>query len=158
MKIVVVSDTHGYVDGVVELINRLDDIDLVIHLGDYVDDAIDIKHSIDVKIEYIKGNCDVYSKVDALKEKILKIEGYEILLTHGHDYDVKYGLDKLYYRCKELGVDVALFGHSHVWCVENYDDVLFVNPGSPTIPRGGNKASCALLTIGEEIEVKYLQL
>ena len=32
-------------------------------------------------------------------------------------------------------VDVVVFGDTHFEMVEEHDGVLFVNPGSPTIPR-----------------------
>ena len=39
MKIFVISDTHGRTEKVEEVWNRLTDVDLVLHLGDYEKDA-----------------------------------------------------------------------------------------------------------------------
>lgn len=159
MKIVVVSDTHGMVGNVIKLINKLDDVDLIIHLGDYLKDAIEIADKLDVKCVYVKGNCDIFSSGKVEEEKILEIEGRKLLLTHGHKYNVKYGLDRLYYKVKELEVDIVLFGHSHISINEQYDNILFLNPGSTTYPKGGTKESVALLTIdNKEINSTILNI
>ncbi|WP_066498060.1 metallophosphoesterase [Abyssisolibacter fermentans] len=159
MKIVVVSDTHGMVGNVIKLINKLDDIDLIIHLGDNLKDAIEIENKLGVECIFVKGNCDMFSCAKAGEEKILEIEGRKLLLTHGHKYNVKYGLDRLYCKVKELEVDIVLFGHSHISVNEQYDNILFLNPGSATYPKGGTKQSVALLTIdNNEINSSILNL
>ena len=36
-------------------------------------------------------------------------------------------------------IDVYLYGHTHIWKLEkNFRDVLLVNPGSTSLPKGGN--------------------
>ena len=32
-------------------------------------------------------------------------------MCHGHKYGVKYGYNSIYYRGKEIGADIVLFGH-----------------------------------------------
>jgi len=58
------------------------------------------------------------------------VEGYKIFLTHGHLYGVKSGLQNLYYKSKEEGADIALFGHSHIAVNEEIGGIVFLNPGS----------------------------
>lgn len=50
-------------------------------------------------------------------------------------------------------LQAALFGHTHIPLVEAQGDVLLVNPGSLSRPRGGSAPGCALLTI-EQGEVR----
>lgn len=146
MKIVVISDTHGYVDSSIKAINNIDGVDLIIHLGDYTKDAEAIKKALKITTINVKGNCDVHA-LDIPDDDIIEIEGKKIFLTHGDLYGVKQGLNTIYYKAKELNVDVALFGHSHISTLIEYDGVLFLNPGSPTLPRAGSSKSIGLLYI-----------
>ena len=42
-------------------------------------------------------------------------------------------------------IDVYLFGHTHIWKLEkNFRGVLMVNPGSTSLPKGGNPPTFGL--------------
>jgi len=148
MKIVVISDTHGYVENCIKAINSINGIDLVIHLGDYTKDAEAIKKALKITTINVKGNCDIYD-LETPDDNIIEIEGKKIFLTHGDLYRVKQGLNSIYYKAKELNADVALFGHSHISTLIEYDGILFLNPGSPTLPRAGASKSIGLLYIDQ---------
>jgi uncharacterized protein len=47
-------------------------------------------------------------------------------------------------------VDVVAFAGTHHPLVGNYDDILFVNPGSPTLPEAGTAPSVAIIDIGDK--------
>ncbi|SHH74001.1 hypothetical protein SAMN02745135_01907 [Caloranaerobacter azorensis DSM 13643] len=151
MRIVVLSDTHGNIDFVIKEIKKIENVDLLLHLGDYSRDVDRMREILKVDIINVKGNCDFYD-YSTKEEEIIQIEGKKILLTHGHRYNVKFGINNLYYRSKELGVDVVLFGHSHVPVLLKHDGVLFFNPGSPTHPRGGSSRSYGILDIDDEVK------
>lgn len=146
MKIAVVSDTHGTLDTTLDTLNKIDDIGLILHLGDYVKDARKIKQETGIETVYIRGNCD-YLEFGIEEDKVLDIEGKKIFMTHGHKYDVKCGVNKVFYRGKELGADIILFGHSHIAMMIEHEDILFLNPGSPDTPRGGSDGSIAIIEI-----------
>lgn len=148
MKIAIISDTHGYVQGCIDALNKIDGIDMIIHLGDYTKDAKTIKEAFNIAMVNVKGNCDLYD-LETPDDDILEIKGKKILVTHGDLYRVKQGLNDIYYKAKELNVDVALFGHSHTSTLVEYDGVLFLNPGSPTLPRAGTSKSIGLLYIDD---------
>ena len=40
-------------------------------------------------------------------------DGIKIFFTHGHKWGVKYSTDRLFYKAKEIGAQIALFGHTH---------------------------------------------
>ena len=61
---------------------------------------------------------------------MIEEEGLSVFCCHGHRYGVKSGLARLAARAKELGCEVALYGHTHRAAVEEVDGVLCVNPGS----------------------------
>src|SRR5690554_6240404 len=107
MKIAIISDTHGYVQGCIDALRKIDGIDMIIHLGDYTKDAKAIKEAFNTTMVNVKGNCDPYD-FDTPDDDILEIKGKRILVTHGDLYRVKQGLNDIYYRAKELNVDVAL--------------------------------------------------
>ena len=63
-------------------------------------------------------------------QRIIEIKGKKIFMCHGHKYGVKYGYNSIYYRGKEVGADIVLFGHSHLPIIEEYDGLILMNPGS----------------------------
>lgn len=146
MKILVLSDTHGYLDECHQLKKKIDKIDMIIHLGDYSQDVADVKKIFNVDILNVRGNCDPSDK-KSKDEMIVTLEGKKFFLTHGHMYGVKRNLNGIFYRAKELEVDLVMFGHSHVPVSTTYDDILLFNPGSISMPRGGSKNSYGIIEI-----------
>ncbi|KNF07225.1 phosphoesterase, MJ0936 family [Gottschalkia purinilytica] len=158
MRIVVLSDTHGSIDNSILKISQLKDVDIIIHLGDNVKDAINLKEKLGIEVIYVKGNCDFLGEKSD-EEKIISLNNKKFFITHGHLYDVKKDMNKIFYRGKELGANVILFGHSHVPTVVKYEDILLLNPGSPTKPRIGSNKSIGLIEIkNDHIEGEILAL
>ncbi len=156
MKIVVVSDSHGNLSNFLELL-KLIDYDLVIHLGDLTDDARLIKAGINKDLIYVRGNCDSYD-LETKEEEVLEVAGKKIFISHGHKYNVKENLNRIYYRGQELGADLVLFGHTHIPYIRRGHPSLF-NPGSLSLPRFGQEATYGVLEIfGEEIRMKIKEI
>lgn len=150
MKIGVVSDTHGYIGRAIKALKGIENLDMIIHLGDYVIDAKEIEEKMKLKVIYVRGNCDFLdSGVDY--EKTLEIEGKKIFITHGHKYDVKNGVSKVFYRGKEEKADIVLFGHSHMSTKVESEGVIILNPGSSTEPRNGSEASIGLIILKDGV-------
>ena len=148
MKIAVFSDTHGDIDELTKILNEESDIDLIIHLGDYSKDTKRIKEVTNIELVNIKGNCDI-NDLTLESEKIIEINKVKIFMTHGHKYGVKSGIDRIYYRAKELNVNIVLFGHSHIPLNLVEDNILFLNPGSISLPRSGYKKSYGIVEISD---------
>lgn len=158
MKILVVSDTHGNVNLVLQNIVNMEKFDMLFHLGDYVDDAEKISKLFGIPTITVRGNGDMQRK-DYKYEELVEIQGKKIFLTHGHKYNVKQGLNNLYYRALELNADIVLFGHTHVPMVEEIDGLIIMNPGSPTYPRGIiRKNTIGVLTIDQIVEGKIIEI
>ncbi len=158
MKIGIISDTHGGLDQAEKAVNSMGQIDLLVHAGDTYTDAEYIKNKFNIEVIAVSGNTDGLSNNPS--EKILTLEGKKIFLTHGHRYGVKYGLDKLYYRALELEADIVIYGHSHMPLYIKEGNVIVINPGSPSRPRGGSKPSYALLEINSnqiDVEIKNVE-
>lgn len=111
MRILIISDTHGYTDNVIDYVESNKKPDMIFHLGDYVRDGVKIGNIFDIPIKIVRGNGD-YMEEDFNYDEIVKIKDKKILLTHGHKYNISYSIDRLFYRGKELGVDYILFGHT----------------------------------------------
>jgi len=157
MKLVIISDTHGEIDKSIEILKSLSDVDLFIHLGDYSKDAKEIQIKTGIDMINVKGNCDINDN-EVSEEEIIEVKGKRIFLTHGHRYNIKWGLDNLYYRARELEVDAILFGHIHQPVNIDDGDILIFNPGSISKPRGGSKKSYGIITIDRDINSKIIEL
>jgi len=132
MKLAIVSDCHGEWKQVVEKLKGIL-CDGLICLGDFTQDGEKIARELNLDFWGICGNCDLTCQHPY--EQILELEGVKILLTHGDRYHVKSNLLNLQYHALELGCDLALFGHNHLWCDEQADNVRLCNPGSASRPR-----------------------
>ena len=150
MLIGVISDTHRYKWVIEDAVKKMGEVDMIIHLGDNVQDVEEIAKYFKGKIISVKGNCDSSKSVPG--EIIENIEGKKFLITHGHKYDVKNSMTRLKLRALEVSADVVLFGHSHASGIAYEDGIWFVNPGSPAVPRDGF-FSVALIKL-EDGEVK----
>lgn len=146
MKIMVFSDTHGNIRPALEMIARMQaseiDIDHIIHCGDYYRDGQAIEEETGIPVTAVRGNCDGQREREF---KILETPAGKILITHGHAENVKFSLVNLYYLALDNGCATACYGHTHVADKRKEGDVLLLNPGSLTHPRGGSRPSCALL-------------
>lgn len=148
MIIAVVSDTHGIVLPVAYSLQR-NKVDIVLHLGDYASDAKKIEQITGMEIYAVAGNCDKNSK-DVPEELVLEIRRKKFFLTHGHNYDVDNGIDKIVEKAKEVGADYALFGHTHVHIRERVDGITVLNPGSTTLPRKGDTKGYYIINLIEK--------
>lgn len=158
MKIVVVSDTHGNNKEVIEKISEMERPDLLFHLGDYIEDGIKICTALGIDTIMVKGNGDQGNKIYN-EDELIEISGRKIFLTHGHRYDVRYGITNLYYKALELNVDMVLFGHTHVPINIEENGIIFMNPGSPSIPRTQSKAkTIGLIDINDKIYTKIIEI
>lgn len=129
MKIIVVSDTHGSYRNFKKVMELNRNADIIVHCGDSRDELDDIKFEFrDKKFVTVKGNCDFMTMLPLSEE--FTADGVKFFVTHGHMYNVKYGLLDLFMAAKEKQADIALFGHTHVPHDEVVDGIRLFNPGS----------------------------
>lgn len=142
VRLAVFSDTHGIIAPACTAI-RAYGPDMVIHLGDYVRDALSLQEVFPaLDIRYVRGNCDVGMK--ATEDLLLELEGVKIFATHGHAYSVKWQLDTLGNKAYFEGARLCLFGHTHQKLYLRYQSLELLNPGSA---GAGEEASFALITL-----------
>ncbi len=135
MKILIFSDSHKRMDGMKLAVLR-EQPELVLHLGDHISDMRSLQMEYPaVRMIGVKGNCDFTSLESDENTRLITIEEKRILMTHGHLYNVKFGLDKLMWYAMEQQADIVLFGHTHRPLRDMYKEMWVVNPG--TIGSGG---------------------
>ncbi|HZJ85255.1 MAG TPA: metallophosphoesterase [Syntrophomonadaceae bacterium] len=149
VKIAVVGDTHGRIEAITRELKKIA-INHFIFTGDFYSDAKRISHHAQTSFDGVLGNCDPYDH-NLHEELFLEIADKKIYIVHGHQYNVKRDLHRLFYRAQELGAHIVIYGHTHMANCEYIEDILFINPGSPSRPRGGSEATYILLEIGENI-------
>lgn len=150
MKLLVISDTHGYIYNAKKAIEKNPDVGIVLHLGDYCRDAVQLCQLYpDIKMEYVYGNCDM-GVAGISSEKIIEIAGKKIFMTHGHRYSVKRDHIRLLEKAEEYSADLVLYGHTHISIIESVKNILIVNPGSISESRNENPESYAVLDITKE--------
>lgn len=157
MRIIVLSDTHGNNREFLDAIMYDRRPDMIIHLGDYVDDGKKIAKIIGVPSMIVKGNGDFGNEYR--EEEIISLNDKKIFLTHGHRYGVRYGLDNIIYRGMELNVDMVLFGHTHIPVNIKEENMIILNPGSPSFPRGlfADK-TFGIIDIDNEIKTEIIKI
>ena len=157
MRIIVLSDTHGYINNVVGKMMTMYKPDLIIHLGDNARDGEKISQELGIESIVVKGNCDLGSIYN--EDELIEIKGKKIFLTHGHRYDVNGGLNRIYYKGLEIGADIILFGHTHIPINIKEDNLIIMNPGSPTNPRKADKIpTFGLIDIKENIITSIIDI
>ena len=129
MKIIVVSDTHGSYRNFRQVMQLNRHADIVVHCGDSRDEVDEIRMEFPDKVYYtVKGNCDFGSMLPLTEE--FTVEGVRFMATHGHLFNVKYGMLDISLAAREKGADIVLFGHTHIAMDEVVDGIRYFNPGS----------------------------
>ncbi len=158
MRILIVSDTHGYTENIITYIENNKKPDMIFHLGDYVSDGIEIGKRFNIPTKIVKGNGD-YMEEDYNFDELVKIKGKKMLLTHGHKYNINFSIDRLFYRGRELGVDYIFFGHTHIPYIDKIKDIIIMNPGSPSRPRSRDgRKTFAIIDIGKTTNEKLIEI
>ena len=151
MRLLVISDTHGFIEDAIEIYNN-GSYDAVVHLGDHYEDAEKIRSETGAAVIAVKGNCD-YGHRDK-RTRVLNTEFGRILLVHGHEQRVKQGLTSLAYTALDLDCQAVFFGHTHIPFYDEADDLIMLNPGSLTYPYSAEKGpSYAIVEIDEDGEL-----
>ena len=155
VKILVVSDSHGNNENVRRAIDLESPFDVFVHCGDLEGAPSAFVGNGEFDVRIVRGNCD-YGK-DLPKEWEFKAAFFNVWVTHGDRYDVKYDEDltRLRKAAKKKHADIVLFGHSHyAEIVEDKESgIILVNPGSIASSIGSGRATYAVLDITEDYEV-----
>ena len=132
MTILVLSDSHSSLRFMRQCADTIRP-DVLVHLGDYFDDAVVLKEEYPQILVYqVPGNCDRYRCPPGLPEILVEnICGVRVYMTHGHRHQVKMSIGLLLKDARAAKADIVLYGHTHAADCHREDDGLWVmNPGS----------------------------
>ena len=152
-RILIFSDTHGYIDNCISVISGDNHVNMIIHAGDCARDAEDLASIFpDIPLYYVRGNNDWYSTAPG--DITLEVGGKRIFVTHGHDFAVKYEADyrTLVNRGSAVDADLIVFGHTHKSYTDYRGKMTILNPGSV---RFGKTYAIAEID-GQELRTKIL--
>lgn len=161
MKILIASDIHGslkYCNKLVEQYKK-EGCEKLILLGDILyhgprndlpegynpKGVIALLNGISDEILTVRGNCeaevdDMVLDFNVLAEyALLYVKKRLVFLTHGHKFNPQ-NMPML-----KKG-DILFNGHTHVSKIEEINDILYVNPGSVSIPKENTKRGYVILT------------
>lgn len=147
----VISDTHGFLSP--DIFQVFKGVDSIVHAGDIDKPQIlDALGSI-APVIAVRGNMDsgAWSKKLSVT-KLIHVGTSYIYIIHDK---LKLDLDPV-----AAGISIVVSGHTHEpYVKKDKSGVLFLNPGSASLPRKGHAASVALLKlIGGSRYVTFVDL
>ena len=164
MKWLIASDIHGASDYCKKLIERyeIESADKILLLGDILyhgprnalpkeynpTEVINMLNAKRNDILAVRGNCD--TEVDQMvldfpimaEYAIITVGERMIFATHGHNFN-KNNLPPLHTG------DILLHGHTHIPVCEEFNNYVYCNPGSVSIPKEDSPNSYMILENGE---------
>ena len=156
----VFSDTHGDISLADQVITRFPEASHIVHLGDFTRDArrLEARHPGKTFLA-VSGNCDYEGDSDKYpNERVVKVENKRLLLVHGHRYSVKNGYDRLFRKAEKDQIDLVLCGHTHISADISINGRHIFNPGSLSLPGGGDRPTYGLVEIGHGlIETRIME-
>lgn len=169
MRIGLIADTH--MPGAREqlwpqVFSAFEDVDCILHAGDlHTLDVVDQLQRL-APVYVARGNGDLGISDDRIRDHwLLAFDDISIAMIHRLPSPDRRADRLTDYANRHFGVnaspDVIIYGHTHQEAVHDVEDRLYVNPGSPTLPRN---QSLRLGTIGilelddREITATILQL
>ena len=134
MRLLVLSDSHGRKNLLLEAVELHPEADAVIFLGDGERDIDFVKElHPEIKLYAVCGNCDFNSDLPPFI--LEKFGGAIVYAAHGHNESVKYSLSGLMIKARSCNASIALYGHTHVPDTKYEDGIWYVNPGSVSVGK-----------------------
>ncbi|RRK30111.1 metallophosphoesterase [Schaedlerella arabinosiphila] len=157
MRILIVSDTHGYHKNLDRALESAGEVDMFIHLGDVEGGEEYINAVVGCEKHVVRGNNDFFS--DLPKEEEFYIGEKKVFITHGHAYCVSLDPQQIKEEGKARNADIVMFGHTHRPYLEQDGSITVLNPGSLSYPRQeGRKGSYMIMETKDQGEAEFHQL
>lgn len=156
-RLLIIADTHGYLDAARRAIVDEGPWDHVIHLGDSMLDAVGLSAELGIDVVAVRGNDEFDDSPDYEDVLVFEAGGVRFRATHGHELDFdpvgvdcERKIEELAIRARASGSRVALFGHTHVALAREVEGVLVFNPGAMG-PGDGRRAHGRIEVEGGEV-------
>jgi putative phosphoesterase len=128
MKVIILSDSHGSFGTLKKIVESERPFDLLIHLGDGLEELLRLSRIVEFRFDAVNGNGDPAGMYPL--ELTLNLGGQICFFTHGHHYGVNQGVSQLVAAAKKNKARYAFFGHTHQAFREQIKGVELLNPGS----------------------------
>lgn len=170
MRIGVISDTHGSIGAWQKAYERfLHQTDLIIHCGDLLyhgprnplpdayqpDELCAIFNRLEQPIVFVRGNCDAEvdqmildHPIEAPSAHIITAR-WRILVHHGHQ-------NRLPVKTKHF-YNLIISGHTHLPEIKKENGVIYLNPGSPSLPKNEPKTPTIALIDETAIVIRDIE-
>lgn len=148
------SDTHGNVVIGERIVKNIENMDLLIHAGDFIKDAEKLAERLSIRVEAVVGNCD-YPRTSP-QELTLDLEGVKVYITHGHRFEHHDFFNSMMERAGEVEADLVVFGHTHLATSFKEGNTVFFNPGSISSPRLRGPTYGIIKINGGKVETEIL--
>lgn len=160
MRIIFISDIHGITKNLDYIKKIFDDLncDRIVVLGDLFNGPSSLKYynplyvleflnSFKDKIICMRGNCDFNINLKNCNFVVheglfkIKIDNHDFYFNHGNRYN--------YDNIGDIQNGILIYGHEHKPYIRKKGNVLCVNPGSISLPRGNFMESYLLYDNGK---------
>ncbi|MFW9825674.1 MAG: metallophosphoesterase family protein [Candidatus Thorarchaeota archaeon] len=155
MRIGIISDTHGYLPP--QVFSIFKDADYIFHAGDIGDAGIISELEIVCPVFAVYGNIDTYPITNRYPRLLVQdIDSKIFYLVHDI---VNVRLHRYELFKKNIKPDIVIYGHSHKPGYQVYQNVLYLNPGSASLPKGKDKGTVAILnTDKNQLEPEFIKI
>ena len=160
MLIGLISDTHIPDRARVipeKVLTSFKDVDLIIHAGDLTTTRVIDELEEIAPVIAIQGNMDRVAGLKLPNAKVIEAEGVKIGVVHGEVYP-RGDTQQLLYLARQLDVKILVSGHSHQPKIEQVEDVLLLNPGSPIVPRLADRTVMLLEINDNNVDVEIIKI
>ncbi|GHU54353.1 phosphoesterase [Clostridia bacterium] len=150
-RIIVMSDSHGKVTPMKEIVRHNPEVKTFFFLGDGEGDIEHILREYPCKNIYrVRGNCDFGNTIPLLFSTTLEYSNVTITAVHGHLQNVKITKSYLHQLAKDTNADIVLYGHTHKPEIVYDDGIYYVCPGSVSESRSGGNPTFAFIDITDD--------
>lgn len=143
MKIGLISDSHiphaaKFLPP--QVFKAFSGVDLILHAGDIYQLSVLNELEKIAPVYAARGNGDYHLPHDPrIKEShVLTLKGRSLGLTHSVEFPEPPWCTLESAMQRDFGgpMDILVGGHTHQAMIEDYQGILIINPGSPTLPDG----------------------
>ncbi|KON28438.1 hypothetical protein AC481_01690 [miscellaneous Crenarchaeota group archaeon SMTZ-80] len=143
MQIGIISDTHGHLAS--KVFSVFNDVDIIFHAGDIGDIGIIQQLEILCPVFAVYGNIDKRPIISKYPSVLVKeLNSKTIYLTHNI---VSIKLHRYVLFKKNIVPNVVIYGHTHKLGYQIFRNILYINPGSASKPKGRDVGSVAVLNL-----------
>lgn len=163
MRIAVFSDTHGNKETMRDALRKQGLFDLLLHLGDGVEDGMTVSGEAGIKFCGVRGNEDFIN----LPEEVTFPAGkWTLTAVHGHQMDINPYHSQLQWRqnfnymakwARRTKSQLFLFGHSHSEALQEVEGVVICNPGDQYLGSTGEPTFAVISADNECLTVQLME-